>query len=204
MFSKIAYTKYFTKSLSILFLASALVMTACADDTESSASANCGAPTMDGNLNALDAGCRSAGEEEHVRLDGLDIPDGESLTVHVYSSSDSAATGALSITLTNTGLTVSLDGNSVPATYDTANPSTVCVDLHIEEDPIHILAWTGSDCDASDGLEASAFLDNDSILAIPSAGLAEDGSSVLYQSSSDAVKADEITTDEPIFEEQPE
>ena len=173
----------------------------CANEEEENET--CGAPTLDGSLQNLSGLCL-VDETEHIRLEGVNIPSEETLTIYAFASSATAEDGfkiilrggaSGEIVLDHpTGMDPSLTGQDLTA------GNTYCVDLHNEETPIHVLAWSQADCDSSEELESKALFNSEDDVTWN----AEDnptGSSFNYKSSSDRVKVQKIEGREPIFEE---
>ena len=192
------------KQLTILFIFLFGVIS-CANEEEENET--CGAPTLDGSLQNLSGSCL-VDETEHIRLEGVNVPSGETLTIYAFASSATAEDGFKIILRGGASGEIELDHPTADMSGRVLNQdlasaeSTYCVDLHNEERPIHVLAWSQAGCDSSEELESKALFNSeeDNTLGWPADGNPT-GSSFNYKASSDQVKAQKIEGKEPIFEE---
>ena len=199
--------KKFNKNLvNLMLVLSALLVFNCSssDDDEAECTAT---PVSDGRINEFNGDCRVSAEEEHIRLTGVTVPTGGTITLWAKAAD----------TTGNNGIRLAIDGTNItytnlddtPATNTFMEPhmgltnTTLCFDLHYEEDPIHALSWKGSNCDGEGDEDEALFNSEDG--GMPTGDDVESQNRYLYQISGGATMAEvsvsRIETREPIFEE---
>ncbi len=204
-----------TKFTRAAFLALALHMVACANgpstaEQAAAAAASCGAPVVDGSVKTLDSSCRVSSEEEHLRLEGVSVSTGQTLTV--WTSSNSARDNAYRIEFNGTNGRITITNLAQGATstiyeaFTLSAADTYCFDLHGEEDPAHMMMWKGAtNCNATPGnnLASVEFESEDCggtgcTIANWSAGDTKPaGTGVYYQASATGVTVTKISTNTP-------
>ncbi len=139
--------KYFHLSL---FWLSTVCMVGC-ENSGSSGNANCPAPLNDAQTHQLDASCRAADEEEHIRIEGLQLQDGQKLTLWAKTDNREEKKG-IRLEVNNediiyTNLDDEPEQNTFRFAHDGPTAGLLCFDLHYEEGPpLHALAWQGEEC----------------------------------------------------------
>ena len=113
------------------------------NNTNTSSSNQCNI-TLDGKLQNLSGGC-VVNSPSHVRVEGLNITANQNLDIYFGASSKTAMDG-IKISITSNQIMIRTNNNT--GTY-TRNDSLVCVDIHQDEDPDHILVFEGSNCDSA-------------------------------------------------------
>ncbi len=202
-----------TKFMRAASLALALHMVACANgpstaEQAAAAAASCGAPVVDGSVKTLDSSCRVSSEEEHLRLEGVSVSTGQTLTV--WTSSNSARDNAYRIEFNGTNGRITItnlaQGSTVYEAFTLSVADTYCFDLHGEEDPPHMMMWKGSTaCDATPGNNlATVQFDSEDCAGTGctisgwAAGNAKPaGTGVYYQASATGVTVTKIRTNTP-------
>ena len=189
------------KGTILIIFALMAAMVNCGDDESSLNTGDCGAPTVDGTAQELDAGCRVADEEENVTIEGLTLGTGDSLVVAMFAGSIAGDNGFL-LTVTGAGA-ITLAQGSTNLFTDTGidvTDQTICVDVHGEEDPDHILIWLGDDCSGEADEEAAIFNTEDET-GLSYTDATGSGFYYLVTDASGSAAVSSITTEEPFFEE---
>ena len=188
------------KQLTILFIFLFGVIS-CANEEEENET--CGAPTLDGSLQNLSGSCL-VDETEHIRLEGVNVPSGETLTIYAFASSATDEDGFKVVFRGGASGEIELDHPAADMSgwvrnQDLTAGNTYCVDFHNGEMPIHVLAWSQAGCDSSEG--EALFNSEDDVTWNAEDDPNPTGSSFNYKSSSDRVKAQKIEGREHIFED---
>jgi len=193
----------------------AMLLGACANSDSTAqqaaaAAASCPAAVVDGTVKTLDSACRVSSEEEHLRLEGVSVSTGRTLTV--WTSSNTGQTSAYKIEFNGTNGRITITNLAQGATstiyeaFTLSGTETYCFDLHGEEDPAHMMMWKGAtNCNAAPGnnLAAVEFESEDCAgtgctIANWTAGDTKPaGTGVYYQASATGVTVTKISTNTP-------
>lgn len=191
------------------FLAGACANSESTAQQAAAAAASCPAAVVDGAVKTLDSSCRVSSEEEHLRLEGVSVSTGQTLTV--WTSSNSARDNAYRIEFNGTNGRITItnladgDTGNVYEAFTLSAANTYCFDIHGGEDPAHVMLWIGANCNLSPGsnLGSVAFESEDCAgtgctLTNWSAGDTKPGGTgVYYQASATGVTVTKISTNTP-------
>ncbi len=192
-----------------------MLMGACANSESTAqqaavAAAGCPAAVIDGTVKTLDSSCRVSSEEEHLRLEGVSVSTGSTLTV--WTSSNTARDNAYRIEFNgdNGRITITNLAQGVTSTiyedFTLSTSDTYCFDLHGEEDPAHVMMWKGdTNCNATPGnnLGSVEFQSEDcpgtgcTKTAWNSGDIKPAGTGIYYQGSATGVTVTKIRTNTP-------
>ncbi|MFZ5630638.1 MAG: hypothetical protein ACOY5B_16010 [Spirochaetota bacterium] len=197
-------------ALAVSLLASACANSESTAQQAAAAAANCGAPVVDGTVKSLDSSCRVSSDEEHLRLEGVSVSSGRTLTIWTSSDASQASAYKIEFNGTNGRITITNLAQGAASTiyeaFTLSASETYCFDLHGDEDPAHVMMWKGStNCNATPGnnLAAVEFESEDCgatgcTIANWNAGDTKPaGSGVYYQASATGVTVSKISTNTP-------
>lgn len=190
------------KKISYIVLILLLSVVACSNDETTGG--NC-FPIIDTNLQTLDANCRAAADEEHIRLDNVTVEGSGEIYLYAKAASASGTSG-IEIKIDSTNIVyTNLDDTPATNTFTQAHGglsgTTLCFDLHYEEAPIHAIAWKGSECDSTKsgaGNEGTVIYNKEPGDAVTGN---ETEASTVYAYRMTNVSAAAIKTSTPIFSE---
>lgn len=173
------------------------------------AAASCLTPVLDGTVKSLSGACRVSSEEEHIRLEGVSVSAGKTLTVWTSSNTDRTSAYRISFNGTNGRVTIANLAHGGPPTvhedFTLSTSATYCFDLHGDENPAHVMMWKNTNCDVAVGNNlASAEFESENCggtgctLTNWNAGDTKpSGSGVYYQADSVGVTLTKIRTNTP-------
>ena len=165
---------------------------------------NCEAPTLDGALHAFSSNCVKD-TNEHIRLEGVNIPSGQSLNLFALASGANQ----------ENGIKISFSGGadgSIEIKHPSASPNTIlnrnltnegtwCIDIHHKyEHPDHVLVWSGDNCKAGAASGSNAIFDSNGEGWLSSGD--PTGKHFNYKASSSAVKVSKISAGKAIIEDE--
>ncbi len=183
----------------------------CSDDENGNDMMQSCSPVFDGNLQAFDRGCVED-ENEHIKIEGLNIPQNETLALYALASSNTARDGIVITFKGGSTGSISIKHPENPEHIingqNLTQNETWCIDLHKEEAPVHVLVWKGtSRCNGNANAD-NALFDSEGDPSPgngPSAqwtGSESEDEHFNYQASSENVKAVNISAGEPLLEEE--
>ena len=184
--------------LIVLISIIALASLHCSNETAGNCTSR---PATDGRIYEFDSVCRVSAEEEHIRLEGVTVGSGQTVTVWARAA-DTSGNSGIRLEVDDTKITYANPddtSNTFEADHGGLFDTTLCFDLHYEETPLHALAWKGSECDSSkEGSPGTVIFNRE-----PSDGVTgnETVSSTKYLYQINRAFVAKIETKEPIFEE---
>ncbi len=114
----------------------------------------CEPPIIDSTIHEFSTNCR-ASEEEHLRLEGITLTDGQTIELW-FKSDDISGTRGIKITIddmTTNNVTVH-NASAIKQGTASVFSNIICFDFH-NETALHAVSWQGSECNASGKIEGN-------------------------------------------------
>ena len=151
----------------IYWLLTVGIVAYCSNDPDNqNDQGQCSQPILNGKLQTFQASCL-AHVTEHVRLEGVNLPGGQTVTIYAFASAKGKEDGMELSFVGGQGQTgqILIKHPNVDEPFLIRNQtmnlgSTYCVDLHIREVPIHILIWKDKNCDLQGSSHAFTLIKN--------------------------------------------
>jgi len=191
--------------LNIAILFSIFTLNYCAGNDPVEDTVICTAPITDGKIYEFAASCRVSIEEEHIRLEGVTVASGQSISIWAKAT-DTSGNNGIKIVIDATNITyTNLDDtpgtNTFAASHGGLSGTTLCFDLHYAETPLHTLAWKGAECDSNKvgaGNEGTTIWNKEPTDAVTGSDI-EANTKYLIQVTNATLST--VQTKEPIFSE---